>query len=95
MFINLVIGKTTFVHKLLLNRDVMIKPNVQELRWYHGQKQPFHERLKRDFPEMMIIQGLPDMEEFDPSISRLIILDDLMSESNESVAKIFTVGKGK
>ena len=38
------------------------------------------------------IEGLPDMTSLDPTKVNLLIIDDLMHEMNEVVAKLFTKG---
>ena len=60
-------GKTYFVSRLLKSIDQMIQPNIQEILWYHGQHQQFHHQLQASYPEMKIINGLPDSDEFDPN----------------------------
>ena len=38
------------------------------------------------------IEGLPDMTSLDPTKANLLIMDDLMHDMNEVVAKLFTKG---
>ena len=38
------------------------------------------------------IEGLPDMTSLDPTKDNLLIIDDLMHDMNEVVAKLFTKG---
>ena len=73
-------GKSTFVARLLKHKEVMFSPPVQEVRWYHCQAQPFHEKLQEMFPDLILHEGLPDPRDFDPEIPKLVILDDMMEE---------------
>ena len=38
------------------------------------------------------VEGIPDMDDFDPKVTNLLVIDDLMSEANTSVTKLFTKG---
>ena len=40
----------------------------------------------------MFVEGLPKVEEWDTTKRRLVILDDLMSEADDRVTKLFTKG---
>lgn len=86
-------GKTCWITRLLANMNVMIKPNVSETIWFHGQDQESHKCLQKEFPRMDIVKGLPDVNAFDPSVRRLIIVDDLMNQlSGNVIADMFTKG---
>ena len=41
---------------------------------------------------MNFVEGLPDGNSLDPSQNNLIIIDDLMHEADEKIAKLFTKG---
>jgi len=43
-------------------------------------------------PNVEFIEGLPQRENFDGAQSTLLILDDLMNETNRSVTDLFTKG---
>jgi len=43
-------------------------------------------------PNVELIEGLPDSKNFDGSKPTLIIIDDLMNETNRSVPELFTKG---
>ena len=86
-------GKTFFVNRILGARNEMIKPRVQEIRWYHGQDQDFHKELIENHPEIIMAEGLPALSDFDPKTRRLIIVDDLMSQVKTGVMEnLFTKG---
>ena len=44
------------------------------------------------YPHTEFHQGLPNIEDFDGKEPTLVIIDDLMQETNETVAKMFTKG---
>ena len=73
-------GKSNFVLKLLRNIELM-DPIPEKIIWCYGQWQPLYNKLNIDF-----VEGLPD--HFEPN--SLIILDDLMAETDERVTKLFT-----
>ncbi len=89
-------GKTVFVKKLLKSTD-LIHPPPQRTYWFYGQYQPaYTEFSSRD--EVSFIQGLPDdileCVGRDPSVRKLIILDDLMSSvaGSKQVTNLFVQG---
>ena len=80
-------GKTQFVLKLIRNAS-MIYPSIERIIWCYGCYQDIFKSVKGvDF-----IEGLPDMSMLDSERRTLLIIDDLMSETNSSVTKIFTKG---
>jgi hypothetical protein len=76
-------GKTVFVETLLKCPD-MFSTEFTEIIWCYSIEQPIYNNIQARF-----IKGLPDENEFDGS-PKLVILDDLMQESNEKVSKLFT-----
>ena len=86
-------GKTYWVNRLLQHRREMITPPPEEILWYHGQRQPFHTTLQDTYPDLQLIDGLPDTEGYDTTIPRIIIIDGLMNElKGDVVANLFTKG---
>ena len=85
-------GKTYWVNRLLQHRRYMITPPVEEILWYHGQRQ-FHATLQDTYPTLQLINGLPDMEGYNAAIPRIIFIDDLMNQlKGVVVANLFTKG---
>lgn len=79
-------GKTHFVNKLLLHQREMFSTPFQSITWCYGSVIPtLSSGNNIDF-----IQGLPDMDTFHPPAPGLIIVDDLMAESGQVVADLFT-----
>ena len=81
-------GKSVFVNKLITHRKEVINPVPEEIVLCYKIWQPGYESLKTH--NVRFIEGLPEGDVLDGSKSRLIIIDDLMSEVDQSVTSIFT-----
>lgn len=81
-------GKTVWVTRFLDNVSEMMTPSPQEVVWCYGEWQVGYNQLKG----VTFLEGLPKVEEWDPAKRRLVILDDLMSEADDRVTKLFTKG---
>lgn len=79
-------GKTVFVFKLIVNVNEMIVPQPEKILYCYSEYQP----IFNQYPQVTFHEGLPDKDGFDGQHRTLLIIDDLMSESNDSVANIFT-----
>ena len=66
----------------------MIYPPPELIVWYYGEWQPMYETISR----VEFVEGLPNIKTLDPRKKTLIILDDLMSETDKSVTDLFTKG---
>src|SRR6185437_5221748 len=77
-------GKTVFVNKLLEKK--LFNTTFDEIIWCYSE-----EGSVQNNPEFTFVQGIPNMEMLDGS-PKLIVLDDLMHESNDKVAMLFTKG---
>lgn len=81
-------GKTVFVRKFLTHLPNMVVPTPEEIIWCYGEWQPVYENMKG----VHFIEGLPDMDQWRGDRRRLVVLDDLMSETDDRVTKLFTKG---
>ena len=81
-------GKSVFVERLIMNKHAMIHPVPEDIIMCYSLWQPGYDRLKQR--GVKFVQGLPSSEEWNDERSRLIIIDDLMSEINERVTSLFT-----
>jgi len=79
-------GKTVFTTKLIENASQMIDPAPEHILWCYGVYQNFFNDLK----SVEFHEGLPDLERFDGKQRTLLILDDLMHETDDRVSQIFT-----
>ena len=66
----------------------MMTPPPQEIVWCYGEWQEGYSQLKG----VTLMEGLPKVEEWHGDKRRLVILDDLMSETDDRVTKLFTKG---
>jgi len=81
-------GKTAWVLRLIDNIREKIEPIPSRIWYCYGEFQPTF----NSYPRIHFHEGLPDLSDtvFDGSESTLLILDDLMSETNQLVANVFT-----
>jgi len=63
-------------------------PSPQRTVWCYGEWQHRFDSV----PNVEFIEGLHQRENFDGTQSTLLILDDLMNETNRSVTDLFTKG---
>lgn len=80
-------GKTCFVNKLLLHRSKMFNTHFKEIVWCYGAVVP---KLSSNIHNIRFHFGIPDMNTFQIEENSLLILDDLMSETNADVSNLFT-----
>ena len=81
-------GKTMWVKRFVKQVFDMMAPVPEEVVWCYGIWQPDYNELKG----VKFVEGLPKLEEFLDGRRRLVIIDDLMSETDERVTKMFTKG---
>ena len=89
-------GKTVFTSKFLKNIESLSTVNPTEIIWCYSEYQPHYQSLAQEIPNLHFVQGLPDIKELRKNSSKpkLLVLDDLMSESSKSkdVTNLFTKG---
>ncbi|CAF1095791.1 unnamed protein product [Brachionus calyciflorus] len=86
-------GKTWLKKKILqFNNVIFDNPPLNIIYCYSTWEKSF-EKFRDILPKVAFKQGLPDIDEIDPSQNNLIILDDLMKECEEdfSIQKLFTI----
>ena len=79
-------GKTVFTRKLIEHASRIIAPPPQRLVWCYGIYQPFFNEMK----SVEFMEGVSDANLFDGQQRTLLILDDLMHETDDRVSQIFT-----
>jgi hypothetical protein len=79
-------GKTVFTFKLISESQNMITPSPEKIVYCYGE----YQEIFGEYPHVTFIEGLPDVTQFDGKQRTLLILDDLMTETNDSVSNIFT-----
>jgi len=81
-------GKSEWVLQLTGHAKEMIEPPPEEICYCYGEFQPIFGR----YPEVKFHEGMPDFTKFDGRRSTFLVLDDLMSETNDDVQNLFTKG---
>ena len=81
-------GKTRFVFRLIENARTTIDPPPRRIVYCYGE----YQKLFDKYPRVNFHRGLPDLEDFDGKEPVLLVIDDLMNETDESVANLFTKG---
>jgi len=81
-------GKTHFVFTLIENVNVMIDPPPRRIVYCYGEYQQLFDK----YVDVDFRQDLPDLKDFDGRGPVLLIVDDLMNETDETVANLFTNG---
>ena len=81
-------GKTCFVQKLINHLPEMTDPVPEEVIWCYGEWQTGYQHMRG----VRFIEGLPEVEQWQGDKRRLVILDDLMAETDDRVTKLFTKG---
>jgi hypothetical protein len=79
-------GKTIFTMQFISEASNMITPPPEKIMYCYGEYQP----IFNGYPNVIFNEGLPDIAQFDGKERTLLILDDLMSETNDSVSNLFT-----
>ena len=83
-------GKTTFVVSLLHHSATLVNSPPEKITWCYGEWQALYFTLSTIHPNIEFVEGLPDVSSFDPKTRNLVVIDDLMSETDERVTKLFT-----
>src|SRR6201995_389806 len=79
-------GKSVFVQRLLKHAKTVISPAPERILYCYGVYQEIFSKMEGiDFNE-----GIPSLTEFDGRKHTLVIIDDLMHETNDVVTKLFT-----
>ncbi len=94
-------GKTYFVQQILESKAILFeKSRPMNILWCYNQHQNCYDAMKRKFgSKIYFFRGLPkfsdNLEEIDPKVNNIIVLDDLMAEASDSplVAGLFTQGR--
>lgn len=81
-------GKSSFIKEFLTNVNVMVDTKLYEILYCLPDDQP----IDRFFMKFRVIRGVPDQQLFKDLKPRLVIIDDLMRETNSDVVDLFTKG---
>ena len=75
-------GKTTFVVSVLRHSRTLVNLPPEKITWCYGEWQPLYSTLSTIHPNLECVEGLNNRN--------LVVIDDLMSETDEGVTKLFT-----
>ena len=81
-------GKSTFVTRMLHNAATMIDTPPERITWCYGEWQEAYATM--DLVDVRFEEGLPSASMLDSTTRNLIIIDDLMAETDERVTTLFT-----
>jgi len=80
-------GKTNWVYKLLLSKNMFTKP-IKSILYCYGVYQPLYEEMKKKIKNIKFLEGLPSTEIIDSLNDgkfHIIVLDDLMEYVVKSI----------
>lgn len=80
-------GKSNFVTQFIKNIEKICNQNFSKIIWCYDEMQPLY-----NLNNVYYYQGIPDLSMFDGKQPQLIIIDDLMRESDGRIVDIFTKG---
>lgn len=80
-------GKSNFVTNFLKYSNDVCNQDFSEIIWCYDEMQPLYNLNNVNYS-----QGIPDLRMFDGKYPRLLIIDDLMRESDGRIVDIFTKG---
>ena len=81
-------GKSTFVTRLLLHASMTMNPPPEKMTWCYGEWQSAYASMS--MPNLQFEEGLPNASLFDPKTRNLVVIDDLMAETDGRVTTLFT-----
>ena len=80
-------GKSIFVTPILHHAATMIGPPPERITWCYGEWQETYATM--DLLDVLFEEGLPSASMLDSTTRNLIIIDDLMAETDERVTTLF------
>jgi predicted AAA+ superfamily ATPase len=82
-------GKSTFIQNLIKEKDTLFDNLIDEIVYCIPNGHSVSENLQNI---VRVYEGIPEADLFSDKKPRLVILDDLMRESNGNVVDLFTKG---
>ena len=83
-------GKTFFVSRFLHHVEEMMDPPPQNIFWFYGEWQEAYATMR--LLGVKFQEGLPRDDYLNPRVRNLVVIDDLLSETDARVTKLFTKG---
>ena len=85
-------GKTHYIERLLQNVKEMMDQPPEEILFCFSEWQPAYTRISLENKSVKFIEGLPPRGELSSNHRKLLIVDDLMQETDSRITTIFTKG---
>ena len=82
-------GKTEWVKRFIHNISSVMNPIPEEIVWCYAEWQKGYQELEN---QVHFHEGIPNFESWDTTKKRLVIIDDLMNETDERITRLFTKG---
>ena len=85
-------GKTEWAKQFVKNASELITPKPEKIYWAYGEWQDGYNDLPQD---VMLIEGIPDMDTFKSPEPKLLICDDLMQnfgKQKDELCRLFCQG---
>jgi DNA polymerase III delta prime subunit len=82
-------GKSTFIQNLIREKHTLFDQNLSEIIYCLPRGQPVGDNLRN---VVKVFEGIPEADLFSDCKPRLVILDDLMRETDGNVVDLFTKG---
>lgn len=83
-------GKSEWCFKFIRHIEQMMSPVPDEIIWCYGVWQKGYEDMQRR--GVVFLEGIPDISDWNIDKRRLVIIDDLMHETNAALSQLFTKG---
>ena len=74
--------------RLLRHASTMMDPPPEKMTWCYGEWQSAYASMS--IPNLKFEEGLPNASLFDPKTRNLVVIDDLMAETDGRVTTLFT-----
>ena len=85
-------GKTVFTSKLIKYIDSLVTPKIAEIIYCYALWQPEYVKIQKENNRVKFEKGLPDFENIDVGVKRLVVIDDMISELNSQIETMFIRG---
>ena len=85
-------GKTVFTSKLIRYVDALVTPSIEEIIYCYALWQPEYVKIQQQNSRVKFVKGLPDFENINVGIRRLVVVDDMISELNSEIESMFIRG---
>jgi len=79
-------GKSVFVRRLLKHVKTIVDPPPGRILYCYG----VYQKIFSEMEDVEFNEGLPSLDQFDGTNNSLVIIDDLMHETNDVVSKLFS-----